>query len=550
MTGTVVTFYSYKGGVGRSFTLTNIAILLARWGNRVLTIDWDLEAPGLHEYFAPLLTAAPSTGIVDLVDDFTAGNVQPTSAYITHLNAGDDGVVDLLAAGVQNDDYARRVQSIDWADLYEHGFAEVLERCRDDWTTSYDFVLIDSRTGWADIASICTAHLPDRLVVVFTANEQSVGGAVSVARRANEARDRMPYDRPQLSVLPILSRFDSRVEYERAESWYRTCTELTTPLFRNWLVRHVPPTLMLRHLTLPYVSYWSFGEQLPVLAERTPSADQIAYALETIAAIIAHRFDRTDLLADNRDAYVAAAHGQAHDFGLDILVSSPRSAQRVATELVEELRGLGVRAERSLSGDLDFLGRARDTARHLCLIIDDRVSRWQTAEAEWFLRRTLASDGDRRLFPVLTRTTNAMLLPGFLRNLRRVELGAGVFPREVAKVLHAELAGTGSVPEADTSGQAYADAVTALQQASVGTLHYEGWFLVEQTLRAMSSVVPSGNVETLRELTRDLEFASRIRAAPDAPNGRYTAPTKVLELVSELLTGISRRIKKRGLRNE
>jgi len=50
MTGTVVTFYSYKGGVGRSFALANIAVLLARWGHRVLTIDWDLEAPGLERY--------------------------------------------------------------------------------------------------------------------------------------------------------------------------------------------------------------------------------------------------------------------------------------------------------------------------------------------------------------------------------------------------------------------------------------------------------------------------------------------------------------------
>ena len=64
-------------------------------------------------------------------------------------------------------------------------------------------------------------------MLVFTANEQSVRGAVDVARRADVARDRMPYDRPRLAVLPVLSRFDSRVEYERAETWYQTCTELT-----------------------------------------------------------------------------------------------------------------------------------------------------------------------------------------------------------------------------------------------------------------------------------------------------------------------------------
>jgi MinD-like ATPase involved in chromosome partitioning or flagellar assembly len=50
--GEVTTFYSYKGGTGRSMALANVACLLAKpqkgW---VLMIDWDLEAPGLHRFF-------------------------------------------------------------------------------------------------------------------------------------------------------------------------------------------------------------------------------------------------------------------------------------------------------------------------------------------------------------------------------------------------------------------------------------------------------------------------------------------------------------------
>ena len=54
--GRVITFYSFKGGTGRSMALANIATTLAqRNGNRVLAIDWDLEAPGLHSYFRPYL---------------------------------------------------------------------------------------------------------------------------------------------------------------------------------------------------------------------------------------------------------------------------------------------------------------------------------------------------------------------------------------------------------------------------------------------------------------------------------------------------------------
>ncbi len=47
----IYTFYSYKGGVGRSMALANVAELFYRRGLRVVMIDWDLEAPGLENYF-------------------------------------------------------------------------------------------------------------------------------------------------------------------------------------------------------------------------------------------------------------------------------------------------------------------------------------------------------------------------------------------------------------------------------------------------------------------------------------------------------------------
>ena len=63
-TGDVVTFYSYKGGTGRSMALVNCAGLIAQHlpsgAKPILLIDFDLEAPGLHRYLAPYL--APESG--------------------------------------------------------------------------------------------------------------------------------------------------------------------------------------------------------------------------------------------------------------------------------------------------------------------------------------------------------------------------------------------------------------------------------------------------------------------------------------------------------
>ena len=62
----VTTFYSFKGGVGRSMALANAAVELAQRGRRVLTVDFDLEAPGL-DTFDVLRPPEEVPGIIEFV---------------------------------------------------------------------------------------------------------------------------------------------------------------------------------------------------------------------------------------------------------------------------------------------------------------------------------------------------------------------------------------------------------------------------------------------------------------------------------------------------
>src|SRR5262245_41168827 len=66
-----VTFYSFKGGVGRSMALANVAEVLADLGYNVIVCDWDLEAPGLERYFADSTEhaerLAARAGLMDLL---------------------------------------------------------------------------------------------------------------------------------------------------------------------------------------------------------------------------------------------------------------------------------------------------------------------------------------------------------------------------------------------------------------------------------------------------------------------------------------------------
>ena len=49
----IFTFYSYKGGVGRSMAMANVGEWLCRQGLRVAMVDWDLEAPGSKASSSP-----------------------------------------------------------------------------------------------------------------------------------------------------------------------------------------------------------------------------------------------------------------------------------------------------------------------------------------------------------------------------------------------------------------------------------------------------------------------------------------------------------------
>src|SRR5205085_339379 len=81
--GKIITFYSYKGGTGRSMALANVAWILATNGKKVLAIDWDLEAPGLYRYFYPFLLDKDLTfsdGLMNFVENYRNKALTPAAS--------------------------------------------------------------------------------------------------------------------------------------------------------------------------------------------------------------------------------------------------------------------------------------------------------------------------------------------------------------------------------------------------------------------------------------------------------------------------------------
>lgn len=333
--GRIVTFYSYKGGTGRSMALANVAWLLASNDQRVLVIDWDLEAPGLHRYFAPFLpdpnlTASP--GVIDMVWDIvdaadSEGGDDPPSRlseieieifrYVVSLRGrfAGRGRLDFLPAGRQGPGYAERVHGFDWSHFYEeYGGREVLARFRERLRSQYDFVLIDSRTGVSDTAGISTVEFPDDLVCCFTLNQQSVRGAHAAAESARDQRlaewqagpERA---RPPLRIFPVPCRIDA-AEKVRLERGRRVAHDT----FDSFL-DHLDASERGAYwgaVELPYQAFFAYEELLAVFADRSEQVLSLLAAYQRLTSYLTNgRITGLGPLDDElREAVMREFHGR------------------------------------------------------------------------------------------------------------------------------------------------------------------------------------------------------------------------------------------------
>ncbi len=296
--GTVYTFYSFKGGVGRTMALANVAALLAKWGHSVLVVDWDLEAPGIERFFLKDKEQAKTLrvsqpGIVDLVMAKASGKPIEWQRCVHGINLnGSPHPISLITAGQGNGEYVGNLQKLNFSELFVNSDLGVyIESLRDEWTSKFDFVLVDSRTGVTDIGGICTVLLADVLVLLFTTTDSSTDGVLDVVRRAREAQQHLPRDRQRLVAVPVPARDESRTEYALAKKWRETVAEKFSELYKDWLPADVTPHDALELLKIPYVPFWSFGELLPAIEEGTGDPSSLGFSYEILAKLIASKLD-------------------------------------------------------------------------------------------------------------------------------------------------------------------------------------------------------------------------------------------------------------------
>ncbi len=197
----IVTFYSFKGGVGRSFALVETAVQLAARGHSVAVWDLDLEAPGLQKI--PDLRSLEDKleiGTLDLVQELIdSGYNFPEESLAKALVplelppalAAQGGRLSFLLPGKLDGKYPGRFAAIDWAGLFEPKlnaglvfFYKVATSIVNE--LGYEFLLIDSRTGYTDLGATCTIQLPDLVILVTNLNEQNLDGIQRVYKAVTQ----------------------------------------------------------------------------------------------------------------------------------------------------------------------------------------------------------------------------------------------------------------------------------------------------------------------------------------------------------------------------
>ncbi|MBI5015414.1 MAG: ParA family protein [Deltaproteobacteria bacterium] len=199
----VATFYSLRGGVGRSTALAYTAKILASNGRKVVCVDMDLEAPGLASLFGKEKDVQPGQGLVSLLVSLDRGETPDVSKHLIQISQTED--LYCLPAGRPDHDYARLLRYIDpgaWYREERNPLHELMQKLRTGLPFVPDVILLDARTGITPISGPALFDLADLAIVVFFPHPQAHTGTGSLVKALVAAHTRRRSGEQPLSPEP------------------------------------------------------------------------------------------------------------------------------------------------------------------------------------------------------------------------------------------------------------------------------------------------------------------------------------------------------------
>ena len=194
----IVSFYSFKGGMGRTTAVASIALQLVRKGRHVMLVDMDIEAPGLATLFFE--ETAIDRGVLDYLLESPLSTGETIMNYVmdvTELSLlrENDGSLYVLPAGKVDEYYLQKLARIDFQDHREGALRDALYHMLQQLSETYfiDYILIDSRAGFHDMGGIAVTQLPHGVVLFGNQSRQSWDGLAQVLHTISESHsDNVP----------------------------------------------------------------------------------------------------------------------------------------------------------------------------------------------------------------------------------------------------------------------------------------------------------------------------------------------------------------------
>jgi tetratricopeptide (TPR) repeat protein/cellulose biosynthesis protein BcsQ len=484
--GEVVTFYSYKGGTGRTMALVNCAGLIASAlpsaARPLLLIDFDLEAPGIHQYLNSWPPYADDyrgrAGTLELFEELgeeieAAMSRLPEAQclddeYIANVVKGIDlarfitevpGLpIHAMCAGRATEDYDTRLAAISWDRLFAQA-PSLFRALAARFAETYSLTFVDSRTGLTDTGGICSMLLPDALVVVFTPNHQSLTGIEHLMNKASRYRSESTDLRP-LRIYPLASRVDTTTEHFRT-IWRQGGSAAPIfgdvrgyqPMFTETFERSAGISAAAQRalgayfdrVQIPHSADYAFGERLCFVPGTSADTLSVRSSYEQFLPWLLTRSQPWDDPAavrrstqvreqlDELDAALAEAKVDAPR-RLDLLSSFPTRLDEAALQRFDELAP-DVRATLSFAMSLAAAAREEFPDRWLDRLAEawsEDISPQLPTSAIATLLDTWAASGLRRLhFADPIRQWVTLWHAGFYRRLatlidRRTWLGAAL----------------------------------------------------------------------------------------------------------------------------
>jgi WD40 repeat protein len=469
----IVTFYSFKGGVGRSMAMANVAEILAGAGYQVVACDWDLEAPGLERSFTDTQIQAEDfaarPGVMDLLrgyketlvgavtpaprkDSVKVGDLwltRPSALTIEVAKTPAGGSVRLLTAGARPSEsykrYADEVRGFDWKEFYEEwAGGSYIDFLRQDLSSGIpsgsggklapaaDITLIDSRTGVTEHGGVCTHHLADLVVLMSAANDSNFYGSLRIARSLGSDELKAARDGRPLAVLPVRTRIEITSQVVELNEFRERFDEH----FSKFVLHALRPPSgttettnwaqnLLAQTEIPYIGLYSFGE-INLTRAGTKREPKLFGAYRAIAdAILAYGLQQ-GLLREGSprigvlqfDTESRAERLTAVDGSFEVR-ASPDSAG-LAAEIATDLAGVGVRVVQESVAD----NVAPPPTGALLLIGPQTQAPWIRAQFDDLLRHRAAQE-TFRILVLLAEGVDPHVAP-YISRARVVSLQSGV----------------------------------------------------------------------------------------------------------------------------